>query len=1022
LSINNQLIGWALSLRHNGQHRIKPNYRRRFLRLPDWPLSFLTLPSARSYDEGWVLKSMIGQVISHYRIVEKLGSGGMGIVYKAQDTRLDRFVALKFLPDDLVRNSQAMDRFRREAKAASALNHPNICTIYDVGEHEGQPFIVMESLDGLLLRNCIAHRPLELSLLLRLAIDVADGLEAVHAVGIIHRDIKPSNLFVTQRGHIKILDFGLAKMRSSLGLERADSVLETSTTSDQNLTGSGATPGTVAYMSPEQVRGEELDPRTDLFSFGAVLYEMATGYMPFERKTVGATFAAILHEPADSMNRLNLHIPQRLHEIISRALEKERQPRYQHAGEMRDDLRKLQGRASAVADTALPHPSLPAPHIKKVGRAQGRIPYLVGLALVTLAAGIYWVQNQRSAQASKLSEKDTVVLADFNNTTGDPVFDDTLKTALSIALSQSPFLNVVSENKVMATLKLMMRPPDTKLTPDVVSELCQRAGSKAYLAGSIASLGHQFVLGLKAVDCQSGNTLAQEQATAGAKEKVLDALGKATSKLRSELGESLVTVQKFDVPLSEATTPSLDALKAYSLGKRASTLSVSAAALPFDQRAIELDPNFASGYSALGWDYEGMGELGRAREYFTKAFQLRDHTSERERLEITADYYFNVTGELDQAEQTAEEAVQSYPRSGPYLALGAVYQNQGRFERAVESYRQYLQLHPEDGAPFGDLITSLLALQRIDEAIQTVREAQARKLDGFVFRNALYALGFLQSDSQALAEQQQWYAGKPEENVGLSLASDTEAFAGHLGRARELTKRSVDSAIHADNKETGAIWQEIGAQREAAFGNVLDGRQSAMWGLKLYPESQGVEAEAALAFALAGEAGQAGSLAQDLNKRFPLDTQVQSLWLPAIRAQLALNNKNPREALADLQDVEPPMELGSTSFVANVSCLYPTFIRGEAYLAAKKGTEAAAEFQKILDHSGIVWNCWTGALAGLGMARANTLQSKTAQVGDGDAARVRALTAYKGFLTLWKDADPDIPILKQAKAEYAKLR
>ena len=603
------------------------------------------------------------------------------------------------------------------------------------------------------------------------------------------------------------------------------------------------------------------------------------------------------------------------------------------------------------------------------------------------------------------------------------MFDDTLKTALSVALNQSPFLNVLPENKVAATLKMMTRPAGTKLTPEVTRELCQRAGSKAYLAGSIASLGSQYVLGLKAVNCQSGDPLAEEQVTAASKEKVLDTLGEAASKLRTELGESLATVQKLDVPLSEATTSSLEALQAYTLGRKAVNEKGSAAALPYDQRAIELDPNFAVGYNAVGGDYVSLGELGRASDYFTKAFQLREHASEREKLGITANYYQNVTGELDKAAQTYQEEIESYPRvSAGYGSLGNVYNAQGQYEKATELTRQALRLAPDQLVIYGNLAGYTLALQRFDETRQIIQEAQARKLDSDILHNDLYALAFVNSDSAAMAEQQQWYAGKPDyENEGLALASDTEAYGGHLGKARELTKRAVDSAIRADNKEAGAIWQENAALEQAAFGNPAEARQSAAEALKLAPTSQGVEVEAALAFAMAGDTARAESMAQDLGKRFPLDTQMQSLWLPAIQAQLALGRKNPAAALTALQAAST-IELGSISFLNNVSCLYPTYVRGEAYLAAGQGKEAAAEFQKIIDHSGIVWNCWTGALAHLGVARAKALQARTSQGADADAARVRALAAYKDFLTLWKDADPDIPILKEAKAEYAKLQ
>ena len=603
------------------------------------------------------------------------------------------------------------------------------------------------------------------------------------------------------------------------------------------------------------------------------------------------------------------------------------------------------------------------------------------------------------------------------------MFDDTLKTALNVSLRQSPFLNVLSDSEVAKTLQQMTRPASTKLTPEVARELCQRAGSKAYIAGSIGSLGSEYVLGLKAVNCQNGDTLAQEQVTAASKEKVLDALGEAASKLRGELGESLATVQKFDVPLEQATTSSLEALKAYSLGAKTYSGQGAAAALPYDQRAIELDPNFAMGYEAVGNDYNGLGQLGRAGEYYTKAFQLREHASEREKLAITADYYSNVTGELDKAAQTYQEEIASYPREGAaYGNLSLVYAAQGQYEKAVESQSQDRRLAPNAVSVYTNLANDAIALQRLDETRQIVHEAQARKLDDPVFHNALYALAFLRVDSAAMAEQQQWFAGKPEyENVGLALASDTEAYAGHLGKARELTKRAVDSAIRADSKENGAIWQAIAAQREAAYGNAAEARQTAAEALKLAPASQGVESEAALAFAMAGDTARAESLAQDLGKRFPLDTQMQSLWLPAIQAQLALDRKNPAVALNALKAAST-IELGSIPFVNNGSCLYAVYVRGEAYLAAGQGNAAAAEFQKILDHGGIVWNCWTGALAHLGVARANALESRTSQGADADAARVRALAAYKDLLTLWKDADPDIPILKEGKAEYGKLQ
>src|SRR5215469_6223802 len=928
---------------------------------------------------------MLGQTISHYRVLRKVGSGGMGVVYEAEDLKLHRRVALKFLTPGVAADSTALRRFEREAQAASALNHPNICTIYEVEEYDRQPLIVMELLEGESLKERIRKGPIPTEELLDFGIQISDALEAAQIKGIIHRDIKPGNIVVVGRGRVKILDFGLAKMLSRPLVE--DEIEE------ESLTHEGIIPGTTAYMSPEQVKGEEIDGRSDLFSLGVVLYELATGQRPFAKKNRVLTMDAILHAQPPAPSALNSQLPAGLDTIICRALEKDRERRYQHAADLRSDLlglkRATESGTSAVV-SAVPAATHPKRHI-----AGWILALLAGVVAIVVAMGVFFYSHRATA----LTERDTIVLADFDNKTGDPVFDDTLRQALVVDLEQSPFLNVLSDRKVTAILRLMGRSPDQPLAGEVSRELCQRAGSKAMLAGSISNLGSEYFIGLNAINCTTGDTLVAEQARASDKGAVLKSLDNSASRMRAKLGESLASVEKFATPIEEATTSSLDALKAYSMGRRALYEKGNAAALPFYRRAVELDPNFALAYRAMSAAFDNLGQTTRASENAKKAFELRERVSERERYAIETNYYNYGTGELEKANQVYELWKESYPRD--YLAIGNQgdsHMKLGQWEKALRETQDSIRLEPNLSQTHSNLAWTQLALNQTDQARTTIKQALAHNMDDYLLRLALYQIALLAGDTQAAQQQLAWAAERPqEEDWLLSAQSDTEAYFGRLSKAREFSQHAIDSAAHFDAKETAALWQVNSALREAEFGNTSLAQRNALAAVTRAPGKE-VRSLAGLALARGGDAAQAQKLAETLNKDFPLDTIVQGYWLPSIRAAIEIDRKDSTAALKILE-AAAPYELGQCEPLL-VGMLYPIYLRGQAYLLARQGKEAAAEFKKIIDHRGIVLNFPLGALARVGLGRAYALQ--------GDSASARS--AYQEFLTLWKDADPDIPI------------
>jgi serine/threonine protein kinase/tetratricopeptide (TPR) repeat protein len=938
------------------------------------------------------LSGLIGKKVSRYRVIKVIGGGGMGMVFEAEDLKLGRHVALKFLPEEMANDAIALQRFEREAQTASALNHPNICTIYTVEEYEGRPFIAMELLEGDTLQHRIATsepRPIPLDELLSIAIQICDGLQAAHDKDIIHRDIKPGNIFLTRQGPVKILDFGLAKLAESEALGAAESEEEMPDSGNEamlpgrssaSLTRTGTTAGTAGYMSPEQVNRERLDHRTDIFSFGLILYEMAAGRRAFSGQTMALVRDAIVNETLVPVRAQNSAVPRGLDTVITKALQRERSQRYQSAVEMRRDIERVRKQTQ------------PARRIARWSLATAAV-------LIIVATGLwsYWSYRNRVT----LSDTDTIVLADINNQTSNPVFDDALNTALRYGMEQTPYLNILGIDKVFGILSQLNLPPSTKLTPEVARQVCLRTNSKLVISASIADAGNGFRIALDAADCQSGRIVAGIREEVADQNQVVHVLGLAAAQLRRKLGEPAASVARFNKPLEEALSSSVEALQVGTLGYKRHIVGDFKAAIAYYQRALEFDPNLAPTYQGLAAAYRTVGEDNLAVSAYTKAYELRDRMTEPSRLETEYLYYAWVTGEREKALSVLLQLVQTFPRNvTARVNLASCVAFLGQPDKAADEAREAARLGPT-AYNYSEWTIHSFHAERLNEAQAVLDEAAVRKFDSADLHAHRIRLAFLRNDQRAMQEQWNQAMGRPDGYRLPLLRSYVEEYHGRFRRARELIQQASDLA-----PSTAAEFQYETALAEAESGDSARAVQIAATALRTVSNRDG-KLYLALAFARAGNIEQARKMADALDQDAPLDTLVQNYNLPTIRAAMKLNANDPAGAIAALQ----PSLKYELSFNFSFNGLYPAYIRGLAYLQLGDGRLAAAEFQKLADHRGLVATDVIGALAHLQIARAQKMM--------GDEASAHKW--YEEFLTLWKDADPDVPIYQQAKAEYARL-